>query len=500
MNAIIGLAELLEHDAQQTHKNAEYVRKIKASSQQLLEIINNILDMSKIESGKAVMNMAEFDIQEILKQLEAGFSTQAEAKGLTFAITAHELRNEWLCGDKGGVIQILGNLLSNAIKYTSDGGRVSLDVFELDQTSRNYAKLCFRVKDNGIGMSREYLSRIYESFSREENTQMDSVQGTGLGMTIVKNLVDMMGGTIEVESAPGEGSTFTVVVPLVPVQDAEEDFSLGTLEAARVLVVDDDAQVVEGTLLILDELGLRGDAATSGAQAGSRVAGAHDENDDFRFIIVDWIMPGMDGIETVRRIRAEAGDSTPIVLLTAYDWADIEDEARAAGVSAFVSKPLFKSRLHRVLKEFADLEGAGDIEQPRAEGHVVGRVLLVEDNLLNREIASELIRTIGAEVEQAHDGQKAVEAAAAAPEGYFDLVFMDMQMPLMDGIEAPRAIRDRERAAGRNRVPIVAMTANAFTEDREQALEAGMDGFMTKPIDLGKLRRVLEEYLPENAE
>lgn len=362
MNAIIGLAELLEHDAQQTHKNAEYVRKIKASSQQLLEIINNILDMSKIESGKAVMNMAEFDIQEILKQLEAGFSTQAEAKGLTFAITAHELRHEWLCGDKGGVIQILGNLLSNAIKYTSDGGSVSLDVFELDQTSGNYAKLCFRVKDNGIGMSQEYLGRIYESFSREENTQMDSVQGTGLGMTIVKNLVDMMGGSIDVESTLGEGSCFEVIL-------------------------------------------------------------------DFR--IAD------------KKLQK----------------AFIEDK----------SKP-----------DYNRLEGI--------------RFLCAEDNLLNAEILEDLLQIEGAVCDICTDGCQVVDKFEHSKPGEYDMILMDIRMPVMNGYEAAKAIRGSSHPMA-GKIPIIALTANAFSEDVQKSLAAGMTMHLTKPIDIELLSQAVHLYV-----
>lgn len=332
MNAIIGLAELLEHDTQQTHKNAEYVRKIKASSQQLLEIINNILDMSKIESGKAVMNMAEFDIQEILKQLEAGFSTQSEANGLTFAITAHELRHEWLCGDKGGVIQILGNLLSNAIKYTSDGGSVSLDVFELDQTSGNYAKLCFRVKDNG------------------------------LGMTIVKNLVDMMGGSIDVESTLGEGSCFEVIL-------------------------------------------------------------------DFR--IAD------------KKLQK----------------AFIEDK----------SKP-----------DYNRLEGI--------------RFLCAEDNLLNAEILEDLLQIEGAGCDICTDGCQVVDKFEHSKPGEYDMILMDIRMPVMNGYEAAKAIRGSSHPMAR-KIPIIALTANAFSEDVQKSLAAGMTMHLTKPIDIELLSEAVHLYV-----
>lgn len=349
MNAIIGLAELLEHDTQQTHKNAEYVRKIKASSQQLLEIINNILDMSKIESGKAVMNMAEFDIQEILKQLEAGFSTQAEAKGLTFVITAHELHHEWLCGDKGGVIQILGNLLSNAIKYTSDGGRVSLDVFELDQTSGNYAKLCFRVKDNGTGMSQEYLGRIYESFSREENTQMDSVQGTGLGMTIVKNLVDMMGGSIDVESTLGEGSCFEVILDFRIVDKKLqrafiEDKSKpdgNRLEGIRFLCAEDNqlnAEILEDLLQIE---GAVCDICTDGYQAVDKFE--HSKPGEYDMILMDIRMPDMNGYEAAKAIRGSShpmAGKIPIIALTANAFSEDVQKSLAAGMTMHLTKPI----------------------------------------------------------------------------------------------------------------------------------------------------------------
>ena len=332
MNAIIGLAELLEHDTQQTHKNAEYVRKIKASSQQLLEIINNILDMSKIESGKAVMNMAEFDIQEILKQLEAGFSTQAEANGLTFAITAHELRHEWLCGDKGGVIQILGNLLSNAIKYTSDGGIVSLDVFELDPTSGNYAKLCFRVKDNG------------------------------LGMTIVKNLVDMMGGSIDVESTLGEGSCFEVIL-------------------------------------------------------------------DFR--IAD------------KKLQK----------------AFIEDK----------SKP-----------DYNRLEGI--------------RFLCAEDNLLNAEILEDLLQIEGAGCDICTDGCQIVDKFEHSKPGEYDMILMDIRMPVMNGYEAAKAIRGSSHPMAR-KIPIIALTANVFSEDVQKSLATGMTMHLTKPIDIELLSEAVHLYV-----
>ena len=404
------------------------------------------------------------------------------------------IQQENVVGDAMRLNQALINLVSNAVKYTPDGGSIRLSLSERPSRRPGCHDYRFVVQDTGLGMSPEFLERLFDPFEREESDATKRIEGTGLGMAITKNVVDMMGGSIEVESTPGEGSTFIMTVPLQPL-DEEEDFSLEGLEEARVLLVDDDPDVIEGTLLILDELGLCGDAASSGFDAVPLVERAHHEGHDYRFIIVDWVMPGMDGIETIRRIRSEVGDSTPIVLLTAYDWHEIEEEARAAGVSAFVSKPLFKSRLHHVLKLFSHPSGPAESPCPPTEVHLEGRVLVVEDNLLNLEIATELIQGLGADVDKAINGQKAVNAMANTPEGYYDLVFMDMQMPVMGGVEATRAIREQERTGGRKPVPIVAMTANAFNEDRERALAAGMDGFMTKPIDLAKLKRILEEYL-----
>ena len=497
MNAIVGLTTIAEAHLDEPDNMAVCLDRIKTSSRHLLSLINDVLDMGKIESGKIVLNEDRFSFPDFVNGIIAIVQPQAKSKNLSLDITVGNIQQENVMGDSMRLNQALINLVSNAVKYTPDGGSVRLSLSEGPSRRPGFRDYRFVVQDTGYGMSPEFVERLFDPFEREESVEARRIEGTGLGMAITKNVVDMMGGTIEVESAPGKGSTFTVTVPLAPVDEDEEDFALEGLESASILLVDDDADVLEGTLLILDELGLCGDAAASGAEAVSLVAHAHREGRDYRFIIVDWVMPGMDGIETVRRIRAEVGDSTPIVLLTAYDWNEIEESARAAGVSAFVSKPLFKSRLHQVLKRFSGPGGESGPSRAEAEARLAGRVLLVEDNLLNLEIATELIRGIGPEVDRAADGRKAVEAATRAPEGYYNLVFMDMQMPVMDGVEATRAIREQERSSGRAPVPIIAMTANAFTEDRERALEAGMDGFMTKPIDMKKLRRVLEEHLPE---
>lgn len=494
MNAIVGLTTIAKAHLHEPEHMAACLDRIQSSSRHLLSLINDVLDMGKIESGKIVLNEDRFSFPDFVNGVIAIAQPQAKAKNLSLDITVGTIQQENVVGDAMRLNQALINLVSNAVKYTPDGGSIRLSLSERPSRRPGCHDYRFVVQDTGLGMSPEFLERLFDPFEREESDATKRIEGTGLGMAITKNVVDMMGGSIEVESTPGEGSTFIMTVPLQPL-DEEEDFSLEGLEAARVLLVDDDPDVIEGTLLILDELGLCGDAASSGFDAVPLVERAHHEGHDYRFIIVDWVMPGMDGIETIRRIRSEVGDSTPIVLLTAYDWHEIEEEARAAGVSAFVSKPLFKSRLHHVLKLFSHTSGPAESPCPPTEVHLEGRVLVVEDNLLNLEIATELIQGLGADVDQAINGQKAVIAMANAPEGYYDLVFMDMQMPVMGGVEATRAIREQERTDGRKPVPIVAMTANAFNEDRERALAAGMDGFMTKPIDLAKLKRILEEYL-----
>ena len=473
MNAIVGLTTIAKAHLHEPERMAACLDRIQSSSRHLLSLINDVLDMGKIESGKIVLNEDRFSFPDFVNGVIAIAQPQAKAKNLSLDITVGTIQQENVVGDAMRLNQALINLVSNAVKYTPDGGSIRLSLSERPSRRPGCHDYRFVVQDTGLGMSPEFLERLFDPFEREESDATKRIEGTGLGMAITKNVVDMMGGSIEVESTPGEGSTFIMTVPLQPL-DEEEDFSLEGLEEARVLLVDDDPDVIEGTLLILDELGLCGDAASSGFDAVPLVERAHHEGHDYRFIIVDWVMPGMDGIETIRRIRSEVGDSTPIVLLTAYDWHEIEEEARAAGVSAFVSKPLFKSRLHHVLKLFSHPSGPAESPCPPTEVHLEGRVLVVEDNLLNLEIATELIQGLGADVDQAINGQKAVNAMANTPEGYYDLVFMDMQMPVMGGVEATRAIREQERTGGRKPVPIVAMTANAFNaEDRERPRRHG---------------------------
>ena len=498
MNAIVGLTSIAHSHIDDPIRVKECLSRIATSSKHLLGLINDVLDMGKIESGKMTLNEEVFSFPDLISEFVTIVQPQAKSKQLSFDVVIGNIEREMLVGDTMRISQVLMNLAGNAVKYTEVGDSIRISITEEPSTRPGCNNYRFVVRDTGIGMEAAFLEHIFDPFEREANETTHFTEGTGLGMAITKNIVDLMGGTISVESEPGVGSAFTVVLPLRPSDEDEEELDTGCLEGIHVLVVDDDRDVLENTKLLLDDFGMRGECSASGIEAVALAAHAHESDDDYRVAIVDWIMPGMDGLETIRQIRHEVGEAMPIVLVSAYDWSDIEDEAAEAGVTAFISKPLFRSRLYHVLRAVCVDGGEAALAQAATSKRpVVGRVLLVEDNELNREIATELIGQIGAQVDCACDGVEAVAMVDAAPEGHYQLVFMDWQMPRMDGITATETIIAHEREAGRAHVPIVAMTANAFNEDRERALEAGMDGFMAKPIDLGELERNLRAYLPE---
>ncbi len=496
MNAIVGLTTIANSHIDDKLRVQECLNRITTSSKHLLCLINDVLDMSKIERGKIMLNEERFNFPDMVNEIVTIVQPQARAKQLTLDIVIGNIEQEAVIGDSMRINQALLNLLGNAVKYTPEGGMVRFSLSEETSRRVGYRDYRFVIQDNGVGMTEEFVKRVFDPFEREEGGFDYSIEGTGLGMAITKNVAEMMGGTIEVKSAKGKGSTFTMTLPLKPAEGSEADEDFSGLKGLEVLIVDDDTDVLENTLAILSEVGVVGSSASSGLEAVALVVQAHVAENDYQAIIVDWMMPGVDGIETIRRIREEVGDAMPIILLTAYDWTEVEDEAREAGVTAFISKPLFKSRLRHVLKSCC-LEQ--DIQiTPRkktAEKKLSGRVLLVEDNELNREIARELIGQTGAEVEEACDGAEAVSMVSKAPDGYYDLVFMDMKMPRMDGIEATRTICEIAVQDKRRMPPIVAMTANAFSDDRIHALDAGMKGFMTKPIDIKELHRTLRLYL-----
>ena len=489
MNAIIGFTVLLNKDAESPEKVREYTRKISASGQHLLSLINDVLDMSKIESGKTSLNIAPFSLPGLMEELYTILLPQARAKGQSFDFQVHGRPAEQLLGDKLHLNQILINLLSNAIKYTPEAGEISLLVEDLAPTAPQYAHLRFTVRDNGIGMSEKFLETVFDPFSREENSTASGIQGTGLGMAITKNLVELMGGTIRVESRQGKGTTFTVELSFaLPAQPDEENF-WARRGISRMLVADDDEQVCLDIQEMMDSAGIAVACACDGPSAVEAAARARKCGAGFHVILIDWKMPGPGGVETVRQLRREVGWDVPVLVLTAYDWDDIEDEALAAGVNAFMPKPFFMSTFRRVLDSLDRAQSADPAPPP--EDALKGMFFLVaEDNELNSEILSEMLEMEGAGCEVAANGQLAVEQFLRSDPDRYDMILMDVQMPVMGGYEATRRIRasGHPRAAD---IPIVAMTANAFAEDVRHALDAGMNGHLSKPIDMNTMRELL---------
>lgn len=415
------------------------------------------------------------------------------AKRLSLFIDTIDVVDEQVIADPMRLNQILLNILSNAVKFTPNGGMVSLRIVEKPTAPKGYADYEFHIRDNGIGISEEFRKHIFEQFSREETSTVSKTQGTGLGMSITKSLVDMMGGTITVESEPGKGSEFVVALRFPVSGEKQEPKQIAQLEGLRALVADDDTGTCLNVSKMLQSIGMRPDWTISGKEAVIRAKDAMEQGDAFSVYIIDWLIPDMNGIEVVRQVRKIIGDATPIIILTAYDWTDIETEAKEAGVTAFCAKPLFMSELRSVLaKPFGAEDASAAAEKgPDFSGK---KLLVVEDNELNLEIASTILQEAGFEVDTAENGQIALEKVENAPADRYDLILMDIQMPVMDGYEATRRIRalsDKEKAS----VPIVAMTANAFEDDRKNALNAGMNGHIAKPLDLPKLFRVLSELM-----
>ncbi len=491
MNAIVGFSVLLEKDADKPDKVREYTRKITASSHHLLSLINDVLDMSKIESGKTSLNVDVFILPELLAELNIILMPQAKAKKQTFTTHLRGAPPEELIGDKLRLNQILINLLSNAIKYTPVGGNIDFTVAELPSPTPQYVKLRFTVKDDGIGMSEEFQKQVFAPFSREVSSLTSKIQGTGLGMAITKNLVDLMGGIITVESALGQGSTFTVELSFALPEERAE--ALGSRHrVTHMLVADDEEDICLDIREAMRDTGVRVETVTGGEEAVRLAVTAHENGDDFNVILLDWKMPGMNGVETARRIRERIGADVPILVLTSYDWADIEAEAREAGINAFMPKPFFVSVFWQTVDPLL-AESAPQLAVPEAQGKSVldGMLFLVaEDNELNAEILTEMLAMEGAACEVATNGKEALDMFEASVPGRYDMILMDVQMPVMNGYEATRAIRSSSHPSAKT-IPIVAMTANTFAEDVKRALEAGMDGHLAKPIDMDAVREVI---------
>ena len=496
MNAIIGFTTLALSNIDDTDRVKDYLGKTLASSNHLLSLINDVLDMSRIESGKIHLEEVEVNLSDVLHDLKTIVSGQIYAKQLELYMDVMDVTDEDVYCDKTRLNQILLNLLSNAIKFTPAGGTVSVRVRQLAGKVRGCGQYEFRIKDNGIGMSQEFAQKIFEPFERERTSTVSRIQGTGLGMAITKNIVDMMGGTIEVQTAQVKGTEFTVCVPMRAQTEQRPVEKITELEGLKALVVDDDFNTCDSVTKMLVKVGMRAEWTLSGKEAVLRARQSIEMSDVYHAYIIDWRLPDMNGIEVTRQIRS-LHDDTPIIILTAYDWSDIEVEAKAAGVTAFCSKPMFMSDLRETLMSALGQKPADAVQRllPEKNADFKGKhILLVEDNELNREIAQEILREYGFLVDSAENGAVAVEKVSTAAPGSYDLVLMDVQMPIMDGYTATRKIRALDDPA-RAKIPILAMTANAFDEDRRNALESGMNGFLSKPIVIDDLVQELHKIL-----
>ena len=494
MNAIIGFTRLATTHIDNKERVKDYLDKINQSSNHLLSLINDVLDMSRIESGKVTIEEKEENLAEILHSIRNIVQAGVYAKQMEFVIDTVDVTDENIYCDKLRLNQILINLLSNAIKFTKPGGTISVRITQKGVSKKGYGTYEFRVKDTGIGISKEFIEEIFEPFARERNTTVSGIQGTGLGMAITKNIVDMMGGTIKVESEEGKGTEFIVTLEFRLTNNHIEIKTIKNLENVRVLVVDDDMNSCQSISYMLRQFGLKPEWTMYGKEAVARTKEACQMKEEFGIYIIDWLMPDLNGVETTRRIRKIIGKDAPIILLSAYDWGEIEGEAREAGVTEFISKPLFPSDLKNLLLKVSGEEQNKEENEEEKVDFSGKRILLVEDNMMNREIATEYLQDFGFLVENAENGKDACDILQKSEPGYFDLVLMDIQMPVMNGYEATKAIRKFENKEIAN-IPILAMTANAFEEDKILAKEAGMNGHLAKPIDISKLIEALKENL-----
>ncbi|WP_215698643.1 response regulator [Clostridium sp. MCC353] len=492
MNAIIGMTTIAAASIEDRNRVESCLEKISYSSKHLLMLINDVLDMSRIESNRMKLNRETFELFQFLNTFVSVVYPQAIAKGLEFTEKSYGFSGHTTyVGDPLRLNQILLNLASNAIKFTPAGGKVSLEVIHLPSRN-NKSWLRFVVSDTGIGMDEEGLSRLYTPFEQADASIAGKYGGTGLGMSITQNLVTLMGGYINVKSEPGEGTTFTVELPFEQSDIDLQPLKEGALETLDVLVADDEQDICEHTVLLLEKMKIHAEWVLSGAEAVKRVVSAHESGCGFDVCFIDWKMPEMDGVETARQIREKVGPDTPIIIISAYDWSDIEEEARAAGVNAFIAKPMFQSSIYNVLVNVTNGVFGMSEAHSGVKGHSLDgkRLLVAEDNALNREIAIVLLEMNGAVVEHAENGQEAVKRFIKMEPGYYDAILMDVQMPVMDGCEAARQIRACGRSDAR-RIPIIATTANAFAEDVSTVIAAGMNAHISKPLDMEKLCSIL---------
>ena len=495
MNAIVGLTAIAGANIENQDKVVECLGKITKASRHLLGLINEVLDMARIESGRMSLAEEDFSLPELVDNLLTLTKPAIDEHHHQLEVHVEHIEHEAVCGDSLRIQQVFVNLMSNAIKYTPDGGSITFSIKEKPNGFSELGCYEFSIADNGIGMTPEFQKIMFEPFSRADDHRTTKVQGTGLGMAITRNIVNLMNGDIQVESAPNKGTKITVTVYLKLQEDEKEQEK--ELFDLPVLVVDDDQTCCESTVETLREIGIAGEWVLTGKEAVERCYARHETNSDYFAVILDWKMPEMDGIETARRIRECVGQDVTIIILTSFEFSEIEEEARAAGVDAFMAKPLFRSRLTATLRQFTSGKKEKDarnyLEDFAKTDYTGKRLLLVEDNDLNREIATEILGMTGVTVETAENGKIAVEKVAAAPENWYRLVLMDIQMPVMNGYEATAAIRSLPGSRGK--VPIIAMTANAFAEDVQLAKNTGMNEHIAKPLDLNKLNDVLKQWL-----
>ena len=495
MNAIVGLTAIAGANIESQDRVVECLGKITKSSRHLLGLINEVLDMARIESGRISLAEEDFSLPELVDNLLTLTKPAIDEHHHQLEVHVEHIEHEAVCGDSLRIQQVFVNLMSNAVKYTPDGGNITLTIKEKPNGFSELGCYEFSIEDNGIGMTPEFQKIMFEPFSRADDHRTTKVQGTGLGMAIARNIVNLMNGDIQVESAPNKGTKITVTVYL-KLQENEKEQEKELLDLP-VLVVDDDKTCCESTVATLQEIGIAGEWVLTGKEAVERCAARHKTGRDYFAVILDWKMPEIDGIATARKIRERVGEDVTIIILTSFDFSEIEEEARAVGVNAFMAKPLFRSRLTATLRQFTsgkkEKNARNYLEDFAKENYAGKRILLVEDNALNREIATEIIGMTGVTIDSAENGKIAVEKVMEAPEKWYDLIFMDIQMPIMNGYEATAAIR--ALAGSRGKVPIIAMTANAFAEDVQLAKNTGMNEHIAKPLDLNKLNDVLKQWL-----
>lgn len=492
MNAIVGMTAIATANIDNPQQLQNCLKKIALSSKHLLGLINDVLDMSKIESGKMTLNMDQVSLREVMDSIVGIIQPQVKAKKQHFDVFIHDISTENVYCDSVRLNQVLLNFLSNAVKFTPEDGSIQVALYEEESPKGDkYVRIHLQVKDSGIGMSEEFQKKVFESFVREDNTRVHKTEGTGLGMAITKYIVDAMGGTIAVNSAPGKGTEFHVTLDMEKAELQEMDMVLPNW---NMLVVDDDKQLCESTVASLESIGVNAEWALDGESAVEMVKKRHCQHDDYQIILLDWKLPGIDGIETARRIRKHTGDDVPLLLISAYDWSEIEENARGAGISGFISKPLFKSTLFYGLKKFVDPLWQAQEDTLESSEHFSGRhILLAEDNDLNWEIAEELLSDLGLELQRAENGQECVELFQKSPLGFYDAILMDIRMPVMTGYQASEAIRALERSD--SDLPIIAMTADAFSEDIKKCLDSGMNAHVAKPIDVDEVAHLLKKYM-----